>query len=1342
MTQANIALSAISSIGSVITTVSNIALVAGNITPPQIATAYKMPISSGAGAKVGIVSLGGGWLPSDLQSSMSNLGITLSQNITTVLVDGATNTFSTNDNNSSLENTLDLYCVAGIAPAANITIYIGKNTLSSFANVINRAVNENCDIITISWGQDEIYGNGDFLSAPLANAAAKGITVLAASGDFGAEGGSDFYGIPTVNYPASSPNVVAVGGTDLYLNPDNSILYEFGDSQSGGGVSSVFPTPIWQQGLTLTTLPDNATYDLYNDFGGRGVPDLSAPFQSYAFWYNGNIISGVAGTSASTPIIAGLIARYKSLVGYRLGLITRDYLYNNPTAFNDTIYGDNVQPDSIFDFGYQASLGWDPVTGLGSPNGNLLYSALRFPPRYPVAKYGKGVTWIKTSDGTWKPVKGLWQKTDATTWTPVTRANLKVNGTTWESVYPTPRGVVTATPSSLTFNPYLHHTEPDNDPDGGTSTATFPVTLQNTGDYDLLIEALIINNSASYSVETTHSDSFPILLTPMQTTNIGVRVKGLAPGNFTGNIQVQSNVGVLGEKYDPIPMTVNVRPDYSNITFSPNPVKLRYYYQDVDPSVVTLTSGSGTYTVPTNVTRIGVTITGGGGGGGGASGNEEPVNGGGGGGGGAVYTNANITVTSGQTFSYSVGGGGAGGGVGSDGSAGGTTTFGANTASGGGGGSTSGAGGSPNGGAGESIGDEEADAAGGRGGAPNGGAGGGYSEGAEVGYGGNSGGNGSIVITQYPKQITANAVVTITNSGNGANLLIYSNAISGNHITVNTLPTNIGYNFNTFSGNTGTFTVAAANLNPGVYNDTITVTSNSLDNPTYVLPVVTTVLVPAGRQLFDTPGSYNWIVPDSVHHLDILAVGGGGAGGPGIDGVLEGGGGGGGGSGGYQYSTRLRVTPGETLTVNVGDGGGSKNRPIATYFPVTLSYAWSYFMNSYAVWTHPDGVSPVNVPVNSQRIFTAPANGYYTFQAQADNYLEVYADGALILTTGEFGSEYPESANVYLHQGARRLSFNASNYGGPAGFAVTITDAGNNQLWNTRTLLDPSVGTTGGTTTVTGSFGTINVLGGLGGSSAYNSGVVYTGNYGDTGTGQDNSDSSGGGGGGCFLPHTLIRMANGTEKRISQIQIGDYVLEALTNKPARVIGVKTRAHDVNKWVFALHDDEMPYMTEEHPWYNDDNELCAISTLCTEQAPWLGDVHVVDVKNKIKLSQDVVVYNLMLETGESHYANGIRVSNIVKTGGTYVLVYKGLLSQEAYQNHVWNESNSTVSPAARQRIFDYTNKLATYLLENDNFKSRLIGRLMTWAVNNRSTLEPIGIWWFKSKIRKVIFGKRA
>jgi hypothetical protein len=781
-------------------------------------------------------------------------------------------------------------------------------------------------------------------------------------------------------------------------------------------------------------------------------------------------------------------------------------------------------------------------------------------------KYGKGVTWIKNGpgSGSWSPIKQAWIKNADGTWHPIIRGNLKVGTSTWESVYPTPQGIPFLSSNALTFNPYQYHTQPDNDADGNINIGPTTVSITNTGDYDLVVTAVVKNDTAGYE-STLTVPRLPLTLMPLESTTIGVRVKGLSVGTTTGNILVYSDTGVLGQVANVVPVSVQVQPDYSGITVSPNPIRLNSY---------TL---------------------------------ESP----------------------------------------------------------------------------------------------------------------------------------ASQTVTIKNSGNGANLNIYSNSILGGRATVTTVPTMLGYNFSTFSGNSATVTVTAANLEVGTYTDTLTLVTDSTDTQNLAVPIIITVAAPKGREVFDTGGTYTWTVPDHVHRIDVLAVGAGGGGGPGLTGVLEGGSGGGGGSGAYQKSSDVTVIPGETLTINVGNGGNKSTYSNAPYYPVSNG-AWSGFMNSYAVWTHPDGVSPTNQVVSSRRLFTAPAAGYYTIAIQADNNIDFYIDEVAIASTSSFTSS--TTANVYLHDGNRKLTFDVTNYGGPAGFAVLISDPDGSPVWNTRTLLDPAAGGSGGTTTISGSFGTILADPGAGGGAAYNSGSV---SYVDgESTAGDTDSSAGGGGGGCFLPHTLIKMADGTEKKISSIQPGDCVLEALTNKPAKVIGVKTRAHDINKWVFALHDDEMPYITEEHPWYNDDDELCAISTLCTEQAPWLGVVNIVNVENKIKLSQDVIVYNLILETGESHYANGIRVNNIVKNGGTFVLVYKGLLSQDAYQNHIWNEANVTISPAARRRFFMYTHKLATYVLENDNFKGRILGRTMTWAVNNRSSLEPIARWWFNSSIRKIIFGKQA
>lgn len=227
----------------------------------------------------------------------------------------------------------------------------------------------------------------------------------------------------------------------------------------------------------------------------------------------------------------------------------------------------------------------------------------------------------------------------------------------------------------------------------------------------------------------------------------------------------------------------------------------------------------------------------------------------------------------------------------------------------------------------------------------------------------------------------------------------------------------------------------------------------------------------------------------------------------------------------------------------------------------------------------------------------------------------------------------------------------------------------------------------------------------------------------------------------CFLPHTLVTMADGTKKMIHEIATGDYILEALTNKPAKVIGVKTTDHDSSKWVFSLSKDVMPYITEEHPWYNENNELCAMSEWCTQLAPWLGPVKIVEVPNKIKIQNSIKVYNLMLETGNSFYANDLPVDNIVKTGTAYALLYKGYITSEAYENYVHNLENSEFDAESQKRIFNLFYRISRYVLDNDNWKGKLLAHAVAWAVNNRQKVVPI-VKWFKRhpKVRDFFFKK--
>lgn len=415
-------------------TYGNIGLaVADNkITPILVANAYGILSSTGNNVKVGIISLGGGFQQSDLQSTFNDLYTNgqISNNtaptITTVLVDGATNNWTANIATADTENTLDLYCVAPLVPQANIVLYIGQNSTSGFANVINRAVDENCDVISISWAGTELLSKAATMEPVFAKAASKGITVCVSSGDTGSMNLSGYVG---PMYPASSANVLAVGGTTLVLNTDGSIRSETRALPSGGGISAIIPRPSWQNGLTYQT----ATYFSGNSqtvIGAptalpmRGVPDISAPYYNYAMRFNGQVVV-VNGTSASCPVMAGMVARYISLNGRRppvgtTTVSTNPIFYSNTSAYYDYSSGDDL---SNLTTGYAVTTGWDPVVGLGRPYGNKVYQ-----------QFTSAGTTVKTATNTWAYVANVRVKTATNTWSNV-RAIWTKTVTGWQQTF-------------------------------------------------------------------------------------------------------------------------------------------------------------------------------------------------------------------------------------------------------------------------------------------------------------------------------------------------------------------------------------------------------------------------------------------------------------------------------------------------------------------------------------------------------------------------------------------------------------------------------------------------------------------------------------------------------------------------------------------------------------------------------------------------------------------------------------------------------------------------------------------------------------------------------------------
>ena len=205
------------------------------------------------------------------------------------------------------------------------------------------------------------------MQSALEDAAALGVTVTVAAGD-GGSGDGESDGQPHVDFPASSPYALGCGGTKL-LASGSSITSEVvwnetsaGEGATGGGVSVVFALPAWQEGSAVPKAP--------NGSAGRGVPDVAGnadPLTGYQVLVDGGA-QVIGGTSAVAPLWAALIARCNQKLGAPLGDVHAAIYQIGEHAFRDITQGNNGA--------YQAAPGWDACTGLGSPNGQALLTAL------------------------------------------------------------------------------------------------------------------------------------------------------------------------------------------------------------------------------------------------------------------------------------------------------------------------------------------------------------------------------------------------------------------------------------------------------------------------------------------------------------------------------------------------------------------------------------------------------------------------------------------------------------------------------------------------------------------------------------------------------------------------------------------------------------------------------------------------------------------------------------------------------------------------------------------------------------------------------------------------------
>ena len=407
-------------------------------TPQQIKGAYGLGNTTltGSGVTVAIIdAYASPTIQQDLDQWSANRGIA-STNITQVAAPGTYNHpergLRQDPQGWYGEETLDVEAVHGMAPGAHI-VYVGSpNNFQDLDAALNHVVDRHlASIVTNSYGfRTELLPPG-FIKPyedTILQGAIEGITINFSSGDDNDE--SLVVGYKTVDWPASSPFVTAVGGTSLAVGANNTYLFETGWGStnstwngaawsptppgswlygSGGGVSRLFAEPWYQVGVVQPSV-----FTAQGHGVGRAVPDVSALGdpqtglligQTQTFFATTATAGGaryseyrIGGTSLSSPIMAGIFALAnqardaagKADLGFANPLL---YSLNRSSAVSDivdpasTVAAIRVNFNNSEDATSGTSVrlrtmnqtlslhttpGWDDVTGIGTPTSSFV----------------------------------------------------------------------------------------------------------------------------------------------------------------------------------------------------------------------------------------------------------------------------------------------------------------------------------------------------------------------------------------------------------------------------------------------------------------------------------------------------------------------------------------------------------------------------------------------------------------------------------------------------------------------------------------------------------------------------------------------------------------------------------------------------------------------------------------------------------------------------------------------------------------------------------------------------------------------------------------------------------
>jgi subtilase family serine protease len=539
--------------------------------PGDIATVYDInPLYSGgvngAGQSIAVVGQSA-VVVSDVEKFQSAAGLAV-KDPTLVLVPGTGS--STIVSGDESESDLDLEWSSAIAPGADVFfVYTGSSTNFNAFDAIQYAVDERlASIISVSYGACETALQGFSLETVFTQAAAQGQTIVAASGDGGSTSCSgDKNGLTTaqqfalaVTYPASSPFVTGIGGTEItaansvstnstywvakstsdVLSSAKIYIPEIswnddspqnGLSASGGGPSALFAKPSWQKGVpgipndSKRDVPDVALYaspafpgylyctsdtTAWNTAAPAQQASCNSGFRDSAT----NDLTVAGGTSFSTPIFAGIIALINQKQGYAGGQgLLNPTLYtlasNSSTyasAFHDVTSGNNnCNAGSTYcgttTTGFSAGTGYDEVTGLGSVDVDKL----------------AGVWPASTAT-----VIGTKTAITATTTTPVINTNDVFTITvTSETGTTTPAGTLTLDIDGGTTG-------------GGTTVKSLALTASGTYVYTTQFTTGGTHQIvALYSGDTTHAASTGVISVAVSGTTSGLGTFTVAGTNVT-----------------------------------------------------------------------------------------------------------------------------------------------------------------------------------------------------------------------------------------------------------------------------------------------------------------------------------------------------------------------------------------------------------------------------------------------------------------------------------------------------------------------------------------------------------------------------------------------------------------------------------------------------------------------------------------------------------------------------------------------------------------------------------------------------------------------------------------